>query len=232
MTDAAGARTGRVVAVVAARDEEGTIADVVVALGRLPQVRSVLVVTDGCADRTATVARAAGASVLTAARPHGKGGALEAALSRVAQAEAYLLVDGDVAGTAKECGPLMDAVLGGGLDLAIGVLPPQANGGFGLVKRAAGEATILLTGFHPREPLSGQRAVRAHVLAACRPLAYGFGVETAMTIDAVRLGFTVGEIPVAMTHRPTGRGVSGFAHRAHQGVDILRAVVPRALGLR
>jgi glucosyl-3-phosphoglycerate synthase len=89
-----------------------------------------------------------------------------------------------------------------------------------------------LTGFASQAPLSGQRAVTARALSECRPLASGFGVETAMTIDALRLGFRVGEVPVAMTHRPTGRGASGFAHRGRQGADILRAVAPRAVGLR
>ena len=69
-------------------------------------------------------------------------------------------------------------------------------------------------------------------LDACRPLAPGFGVETAMTIDAVRLGFRVIEVAVAMRHRPTGRGVRGFAHRGRQGVDAARAAVPRLAGLR
>jgi hypothetical protein len=101
-----------------------------------------------------------------------------------------------------------------------------------LVKGLSRNAIRALTGFDPAEPLSGQRAVRREVLEACRPLAEGFGLETAMTIDAVRLGFGVGEVPVDMTHRATGRSLTGFIHRAGQGADILRAVVPRALGLR
>ena len=63
-------------------------------------------------------------------------------------------------------------------------------------------------------------------------MAARFGLETAMTIDAVRLGFRVGEVPVAMSHRPTGRGLQGFVHRGRQGADILLAVAPRAAGLR
>ena len=53
-----------------------------------------------------------------------------------------------------------------------------------------------------------------------------------MTIDAARLGFRVGEVPVAMTHRATGRTMSGFLHRSRQGADIAWAVLPRALKLR
>ncbi len=51
-----------------------------------------------------------------------------------------------------------------------------------------------------------------------------------MTIDAVRAHLRVVEIPIeGLAHRPTGRGVRGFAHRARQGVDIVLAVAGRAV---
>jgi hypothetical protein len=51
-----------------------------------------------------------------------------------------------------------------------------------------------------------------------------------MTIDAVRAQLRVVEIPIeGLSHRPTGRGVRGFAHRARQGADILLAVAGRAV---
>jgi hypothetical protein len=58
-------------------------------------------------------------------------------------------------------------------------------------------------------------------------------METAMTIDAVRGGFRVVEVPIDdLSHRPTGRGVRGFIHRGRQGWDILRAVAIRAVTRR
>ena len=93
--------------------------------------------------------------------------------------------------------------------------------------REAGRARSIraLCGWETRAPLSGQRALTAYALAAVRPLAPGFGLEVGMTIDAVRAGLRVVEIPVeGLTHRPTGRGPRGFAHRARQGVDIVGAV--------
>jgi hypothetical protein len=90
----------------------------------------------------------------------------------------------------------------------------------------------VLSGFRPDEPMSGQRALTHEVLSAVRPLASGFGLETAMTIDAVRFGFRVVEVHVGMEHRPTGRDLRGFLHRARQGRDVLAAVWLRALRLR
>jgi hypothetical protein len=69
-------------------------------------------------------------------------------------------------------------------------------------------------------------------MRACLPLARGFGVEAGMLADAARLGFRVVEVPAAITHRFTRRDPAGFLHRGRQGADILRALVPRAVGWR
>jgi hypothetical protein len=98
------------------------------------------------------------------------------------------------------------------------------------VKAIAGKLIRTLSGFPAREPLSGQRALTAAALAAVRPLAPGFAVEVAMTIDAVRSGLRVVEIPIdGLSHRPTGRGARGFAHRARQGLDVLAACAARTV---
>lgn len=222
----------RVVAVVAARNEEGTIAATVKSLRAIDAVTEVAVIADGSADRTAEEANAAGARVLVTARGLGKGAAVESLLQRLPRFDAYLLVDGDVGGSAAEAEPLLREVLSDHFDVAIGVLPALEGGGFGLVKWFAGRCIRRLTGFEAREPLSGQRCLTRAAMEACRPLADRFGLETAMTIDLVRLGFRVGEVPVDMSHRPTGRGLAGFLHRGGQGLDIARAVLPRALRIR
>ena len=219
----------RVVALVAARNEEERVASTVEAIRTIEGVDEVVVVDGGSSDRTASEARGAGARVLLAPTSvRGKGGALEGALGRIAPADIYLLLDADLGSTAKEGAVLLREVRAGTADLAIGVLPRQeGHGGFRLVKRAAGRLIRRLSGFAAMEPLSGQRAVRRQVLDSVRPLAPGFGVEVAMTIDAVRVGFRVIEIPVAMEHAVTGRDIAGFVHRGRQGLDLLRAAVPR-----
>jgi hypothetical protein len=64
--------------------------------------------------------------------------------------------------------------------------------------------------------------MRGEVLRAVVPFAPGYGMETAMTIDAVRAGFTVREYELDLEHRSTGRSVQGFAHRARQLVSFAR----------
>jgi glycosyltransferase involved in cell wall biosynthesis len=224
----------RVVALVAARDEGDRIGETVSALLALEPVSEVVVVDDGSRDETAPKSLAAGASVLRLDRARGKGRALEGAFGRLRDrpADVWLLADGDLAGTAASLDVVLAPVLEGDADVAIATFPPAQAGGFGIVKRLARQAIRLIAGLDVREPLSGQRALTAEALEAVRPLARGFGVETAMTIDAVRAGLRVLEVPAELGHRPTFRDVRGFTHRGRQGWDVLRAVVPRMLGVR
>ena len=218
----------RVVALVAARNETGRIGPGVSAL--LPLVDEVVVVDDGSTDATASEASAAGATVLRSRGRNGKGGALEGALRRLEPADVWLLADGDLGATAAGLVRLVEVVSSGGADLAIAVLPSARAGGFGLVKRTAAHLIRGQSGFRASEPLSGQRALTGHALEAVRPLASGFGVETAMTIDAVRAGLRVVEIPIeGLEHRATYRTPRGFLHRGRQGWDIAKAVLPRIL---
>jgi glycosyltransferase involved in cell wall biosynthesis len=218
----------RVVALVAARNEAGRIGTGVSAL--LPLVDEVIVVDDGSTDATSSEASAAGATVLRSRGRNGKGGALEGALRRLEPADLWLLADGDLGATAAGLARLVEVVSSGEADLAIAVLPPPRAGGFGLVKRAAAHLIRGQSGFRASEPLSGQRALTAAAMQAVRPLAHGFGVETAMTIDAVRAGLRVLEVPIdGLDHRPTYRDLRGFVHRGRQGWDIAKAVLPRML---
>jgi hypothetical protein len=222
--------TGDAAAIVAARNEAANVQETVKALWQVPGVGRVVVVDDGSSDDTPDLVAEAGGDVIRT-DGHGKGQALDAALGLV-DAPFYLLVDADTGTTAEGAAPLLAAVMGGEADLAIGRLPPLPGGGFGLVKDMAGWLVRRACGLRAAAPMSGQRAGTRAVLQSCRPLAAGFGVEPAMTTDAVRLGYRVVEIDVQMSHRATGRSLSGFAHRGRQGWHVLAAMAPRLLRLR
>jgi glycosyltransferase involved in cell wall biosynthesis len=220
----------RVVALVPAHDEADRIGATVHALAGLPGVCEVIVVDDGSNDGTADMAVAAGATVLRMHRRLGKGGAVEGALRRIVPADVWLFADGDLGASAAALAPVLDTALTGRADLAVAAFPPQGGGGLGAVKRFAADAIRVLSGFRATQPLSGQRALTAEALRACRPLAPGFGMETAMTIDAARAGLRIEEVAApGLAHRLTHRDPSGFIHRGRQGLDIARAVAVRAL---
>lgn len=216
-----------VVALVPAKDAADGVGETVTAARSLPGVRRVLVVDDGSTDDTAAVARAAGAEVLVLPTNLGKGGAVRAGVEASPDADVFLLLDADLRGTAIEARRLLPPVLDGTADLAVAVLPSAAGrGGFGTVRELAARGIRRASGFTPRAPLSGQRAVRAGLLRDLTS-AERFGLEVAMTVDAVRAGARVVELDAPIEHRHTGRSVAGFRHRARQGGDVARALWPR-----
>src|SRR5205823_4039028 len=105
--------------------------------------------------------------------------------------------------TAEIARGLLEPVLTGKEDLTIAAPPPAGSSGFGLVEGLSRRGIRALTGKAMTRPLSGQRALRRDVLAGVR-IAQRFGVETAMTIDALRAGFRVVEIPLEFEHSRTG----------------------------
>jgi glucosyl-3-phosphoglycerate synthase len=213
----------RLTILIAARDEEGRIGATVRALGEQLPDAELIVADDGSRDGTAAEAEAAGARVLRLPR-RGKGQALALA-ERAATDGPLLLTDADLSGDLR---PLLER----GADLAVAAFAERQGGGFGIVRRTAAALLHLATGREPREPLSGQRAVSAAARRAVFPTAAGFGCEVRMTLDADRAGLRVEEVELPLRHRPTGRDLRGFAHRARQLRDVVLAFGPLATNHR
>ncbi|HEU0129535.1 MAG TPA: glycosyltransferase [Mycobacteriales bacterium] len=208
--------------VIPAKDEAARIAATVAAA--LP-IGVVVVVDDGSSDDTAAVAERAGARVVRHPRNRGKAAAMESGAAAVPEAELLVFLDADLGATAAEGAKLARVVEAGEADAAIGTLPPVgAAGGHGFVVRLARDGIERATGWAPTQPLSGQRALSRRAFRAVLPLADGFGVETAMTIDLLLHGFRVVEVPTTMAHRVTGTGWRDQLHRARQYRDVRRAL--------
>lgn len=215
-----------VVAVIAAYNEADRIGQTINAVKCLPDVVQVVVVDDGSTDGTEDVAESAGAQVVRFERNLGKGLALSRALSGL-EAEVVLFLDGDLGDCAVSADQLIDAVARGEADCAVADFPKAAKkGGLGLVKGLARWGIARTTGVLVNEPLSGQRAVLLEALRQVK-LERGFGIEVGMTIDLLKRGYRLVEVPVHMTHRETGRDLAGFWHRGRQFVDVGRVIFKR-----
>ena len=138
-----------------------------------------------------------------------------------------LFLDADLGETGSNAGPLIEAVHSGGLAMAIAAPPPQPGGGHGFVVRLARKGIRNACGFDAKVPLSGQRCLAREALAKAQPLAWRFGVEVGLTIDLVRAGYAVAEIPVDVRHRVTGADIAGQLHRARQYRDVTLALLSR-----
>lgn len=215
-------------AVIPARDEAATLADTLRALHTIPDLSHLIVADDGSRDETPDIALALGAEVVTASppgKPTGKGHALRLGLLRARDhaPDAVLLADADLGHSTHLLAALL-AALGEHHPAAVAAFPPADKGGFGLVKSFSRRAIARRTGYVPSEPLSGQRALLVPALDALPGIAPGFGAEVGMTLDLLAAGIKPLELPLPLTHRPTGRNLPGFAHRARQGLDVVRAL--------
>jgi glycosyltransferase involved in cell wall biosynthesis len=234
-----GVESPAVAVVIPARNEVRRIGATVTAAAGIDGVDLVVVADDGSTDRTRDVAAHAGAVVVSHYRRQGKAAAMVLGASAVAAVDAHenrpsrhlLFLDADLGDSAAGAAELVGPVRRGEADMTIAVLPPSpAGGGHGFVVNLARRGVVRLAGFEPTQPLSGQRCLTRAAFDAARPLAPGFGVETGLTIDLVRKGFRVLEVPVPLRHRVTGRDLGAQLHRGVQYVHVARALAIRWLG--
>jgi glycosyltransferase involved in cell wall biosynthesis len=226
-----------VAVVIPAYNEADRIGETVVAARALPGVDVVVVASDGSTDGTVLAALDAGATAWRTRRNQGKAAAMRAGAEAVRELDRrqpadgprhLLFLDADLGKTAGNAGALIEPVVADAADMTTAVFTNRVKlGGHGFVVRLSGAGTRRATGWTPAQPLNGQRCLtRAAFDAAC-PLARGFGVETAMTIDLKRRGFRILEVEVDMAHRATGGDLAAQLHRARQFVDVAQALARR-----
>ncbi len=223
--------------VIPAYNEADRVGATVTAAAALPDVDVIVVVDDGSRDGTARVAGQAGASVLRHARNRGKAAAMETGAEAVRLLDQrepreiprhLLFLDADLGATAAAAGPLIAPVADGTADLAIAVFANRVKqGGHGFVVGLSAAGIRRATGWTPAQPLNGQRCLTRTAFDTARPLARGFGVETAMTIDLKRKGLRITEVEVDLAHRATGTDLRAQLHRARQFADVAWALATR-----
>ena len=94
-------RTPKVSAIIAAYNEQDTIAQVIRAIEGHPLVDEIIVVDDGSADATSARARETSANVITLEANQGKAGAMSAGV-RAARNNTILFLDADILGLTHE----------------------------------------------------------------------------------------------------------------------------------
>jgi glycosyltransferase involved in cell wall biosynthesis len=214
-----------IAAVVAAHNEEERLADTLAALRDAFPGARLIVADDGSTDRTPEIARSANAELVRSERRQGKGGANSPAAERALDPEptVILLCDGDLGASAARLAPLVEQIEAGAADVAVAKFARRVGGGLGIALDTSRKAVHKQTGRILEAPLSGQRALTPSALRTVLPFARGFGMETAMNIDALRAGLRVVEVELDLEHRATGRTAAGFLHRGRQLLDIYRA---------
>lgn len=207
----------RVAAVIPAYNEEATIADVVSTLRHVDLIDEIVVVSDGSQDRTADVARMAGARVLEHRENQGKAGAMKTGFDATT-GPIVLFLDADLIGLSPaHVRALLTPVLENKADMTVGVFD---NGRF---------STDLAQLVAPY--LSGQRAVRREQVQEMFSFSPDadvsrFGIEVALTRHFKDKGYIVLEVPLPeMSHRMKEEKlglVKGAAARMKMYYEILK----------
>ncbi|MEW6320517.1 MAG: glycosyltransferase family 2 protein [Acidobacteriota bacterium] len=196
-----------VAVVIPALDEEATIAEVV---RRLPVPSAhIIVVDNGSTDRTAALARAAGAVVVAEPRA-GYGRACLAGLRACAGADIILFADADLSEAPEDAETLLAPILAGRADFVMG-----ARRGRGRPWHAA-LGTALCVGLINRlwgasfTDLGPFRAIRRESLDRLGMTDQTWGWTIEMQVKAVEAGVRWMEVPIESGPRAGGRSkISG-----------------------
>ncbi|HWW85141.1 MAG TPA: glycosyltransferase family 2 protein [Vicinamibacterales bacterium] len=186
-------------ALVAAFDEEATVRQVV--RGTVPHVSRVVVVDDGSTDRTAQIARDAGATVLLHERNLGKGCAIRTGLSYILEQPHthVLFLDGDLQHDPTEIPKLVERSAKGTADFVLGerefsreAMPPAR-----FYSNVIGSRILSsLIGVEIADSQSGFRLIRTDLLRKVLLTATGYEIETEMLIKLTRVGARVERVGV------------------------------------
>jgi glycosyltransferase involved in cell wall biosynthesis len=198
-------------AIIPALDEEEVIGGVLAEVPRAV-VRRVVVVDNGSRDRTAEVARAAGAEVVR--EPHrGYGAACLAGIAHLASRDdppdVVLFLDADGADDPAESGAVVAPIARGEADLVIGsrTLGKREAGSLTPQQRFGNILAVRLIGWLYRyryTDLGPFRAIRMDALRALGMRDRDFGWTVEMQIRALRAGLRVVEVPVSHHRRRAG----------------------------
>ena len=178
------------------------------------EIAECIVVDNGSTDRTADVARAAGARVVTS--PRGYGAAMRAGVAAAsASSDVLVMMDGDGSDVIADMPKLIGPIQNDEADFVIGSRmrgtrePGSVNAAQVFAAKLIGALVRVLYGFHYTD-MGPFRAIRREALQQMqmREMTYGWNLE--MQIRAVQMGLRVLEVPVDYRCRIGGESkVSG-----------------------
>jgi glycosyltransferase involved in cell wall biosynthesis len=187
-------------------NEEATIGAVVRDFRAALPAAQVFVYDNNSKDRTVEAAREAGAVVRTE-RHQGKGSVVRRMFADV-EADIYILVDGDDTYEGAAAPRLVEALVHDGLDVVSGrrVAVAQAayRAGHVLGNRLLTGLTAMMFRVKIADLLSGYRVMSRRFVKSFPFTAEGFGIETELTVHAVRLLMPTLEIDTRYKERPEG----------------------------
>lgn len=197
-------RSGGIAALIPAYNEERFIGSLVIAVRSF--VDYVVVVDDGSADRTATIARAAGAIVVQHLGNQGKAAAVNTGFSYLRQLRprAIVMLDGDGQHRADDIPAVLEPVLAGEADVVVGSRFRELKSDIPLYRQLGQHGLNLVTNATSGVRLSDtQSGFRAFSAAALEQLCFskaGFSIESEMQFLLRDHRLRVVEVPIQVRY--------------------------------
>ena len=199
----------RIAVLIPCRNEALTVANVVASFRRELPDADIWVCDNRSIDSTAAVAGQAGARVVTEERP-GKGHAVRR-LFTVADADLYVLVDGDDTYDARSVQAMIECLVADSLDMVVARRVTSPTGeraayrrGHRSGNRAFAHAVSRLFGYPLQDIFSGYRVLSRGFVRSFPALSRGFEIETELTVHALDLDLPIREIDAPYGARPAG----------------------------
>jgi glycosyltransferase involved in cell wall biosynthesis len=185
----------------------------------------VYVYDNNSSDRTAEVARAAGAIVRTE-RMQGKGHVVRRMFADV-EADVYVMADGDATYEAAAAPALVAQLIDENLDMVVGARKSEVEAAY---RRGHRLGNAMLTGMLAKlfgrsfsDILSGYRIFSRRFVKSFPVLSSGFEIETEISVHALELRMPVAEQITAYAARPEGSESKLSTYR--DGFRILNTIV-------
>lgn len=186
----------------------------------------VIVVDDGSSDRTAEVARLAGAEIMQHPENKGKGSALKTGFESLNGADIIVILDTDGQHDPADIPKLVEPILGGEADVVNGSRYINGNKKDTPFYRRLGQvildkATNLNSGLAVTDSQSGFRAFASHTRNVFRFKQNGLAIESEMLADAANAGLRIKEVEIGVRYDVDGSSEHPFAHGIKVLVEVL-----------
>src|ERR1700712_1586896 len=196
----------RVAVLVPCFNEEAAVATVIADFRKSLPAADIFVYDNNSSDRTAAVAREAGATVRSERR-QGKGHVVRRMFADVG-GDIYVLVDGDATYDAASAPRMIETLLADHLDMVVGFRVDQAETAYRAGHRTGNRlltsflSSVFGQGF--KDILSGYRVFSRRFVKSFPVLSDGFEIETELSVHALELALPVAEIETPYYARPEG----------------------------
>ena len=196
----------RIAVLVPCFNEEAAVGTVVADFRRALPAAEIFVYDNNSSDRTAAVAREAGAEVRSERR-QGKGHVVRRMFADI-DADIYVLVDGDATYDAASVPRMIDALVSDRLDMVVGLRVDQVQAAYRPGHRTGNWmlTSFLSTVFGEafKDILSGYRVFSRRFVKSFPVLSDGFEIETELSVHALELALPVTEVETPYYARPEG----------------------------